>query len=89
MVEKIILSNWNKQIGEYTMYLWVWEDVLEDYTYGIMFAVAPTVEEARELILLEAGNNYYKDMVNKDLLHEPKRYTLETKGAAHILPGGG
>lgn len=30
--------------------LYVWENVLTDYTSGIMFALATSVEEARELI---------------------------------------
>ena len=32
------------------MKLFVWEDVLTDYTSGIMFALADSADEARELI---------------------------------------
>ena len=35
------------------MKLYVWEDVLTDWTSGIMFAIADSVEEARELLLKE------------------------------------
>jgi len=35
------------------MKLYVWEYVLTDYTDGIMFALANSVEEARELIRKE------------------------------------
>ncbi len=34
-------------------YLWIWDDVLTDYSSGIMFAIAPTAEEAREIIVVE------------------------------------
>jgi len=33
-----------------TLKLYVWEGVLTDYTDGIMFALASSVEEAREMI---------------------------------------
>ena len=47
--------------------LYVWEDVLWDYTKGVMFALAETVEEARTLILASAD---YAD-VKRDLEQEP------------------
>ncbi|MEA1999419.1 MAG: hypothetical protein U9N61_08885, partial [Euryarchaeota archaeon] len=31
--------------------LYVWEDVLYDYTPGIVFALAASVEQAREIII--------------------------------------
>ena len=34
--------------------LYVWEDVLSDYTSGVMFALAPSLEEARRM-LIETG----------------------------------
>ena len=36
-----------------TLTLYVWENVLCDYTCGIMFALAHDVEEARRLILAQ------------------------------------
>lgn len=30
--------------------LYVWKDVLQDYTYGVMFALASSEEEARSLL---------------------------------------
>lgn len=33
-----------------TLKLFVWEDVLTDYTSGIMFALAENVEQAKEII---------------------------------------
>ena len=43
--------------------LYVWEGILTDYTDGIAFAVAKSVEEARELIIAddEMTKNYLND----------------------------
>ena len=41
--------------------LYVWEDVLSDYTDGIMFALAESKEEAIGILLEKAGN--YKQIV--------------------------
>ena len=35
--------------------LFVWEDVLKDYTAGVIFALAENVDEARELVLATHG----------------------------------
>ena len=37
------------------MKLYVWHDSLIDYTAGVMFALANSVEEAREMIKLECS----------------------------------
>ncbi len=73
------------------MYLWVWEDVLTDYTPGIMFALAPTAEKTRELIRLR--NKQTREvgpiLLGLELDKEPKQYDLFLGGAAYIIPGGG
>ena len=55
--------------------LFVWEGVLSDYTDGIMFALAHTEEEAREMIVkkwddspgnLEKYREWRKDPLNSD-----------------------
>ena len=51
------------------MKLFVWEDVLTDYTAGVMFALAPDVETARKM-LLETCDYLPAD----DLAKEPKVY---------------
>ena len=51
------------------MKLYVWEDVLQDYTSGVMFALANSVEEARALVL--AHTSYVPE---SDLAQEPKVY---------------
>lgn len=38
-------------------YLWVWEGVLTDYTSGVAFSLAPTVEEAVAAVK-KAGCDY-------------------------------
>lgn len=44
------------------MKLYIWNDVLCDYTCGVLFALAENVDEARELIF----NKYIKDHGYKD-----------------------
>lgn len=51
------------------MKLFVWEDVLYDYTPGVMFALAEDVEQARKLIL--AHTPY---VIEEDLAKEPAVY---------------
>lgn len=47
--------------------LYVWEDVNRDYTCGVMFALAHSEEEARELIA-KSGQTF----VDEDLEKTPK-----------------
>ena len=58
----------------------VWEDVLCDYTCGVMFALAHDVEEARALILDQS--NYVGD----ELDQEPREVTTPT---GFVVWGGG
>lgn len=62
--------------------LFVWEDVLVDYTSGIMFALAHDVDEARAEILKHT--NYVNEY---DLAREPTHVVDEPRGWA--LYGGG
>jgi hypothetical protein len=63
--------------------LFVWEDVLIDYTSGVMFALAESVEEARSLIIEKCG--YIPD---KDLAKEPHVYNPATEKMGFYLWGG-
>ena len=56
--------------------LYVWEEVLENHSYGIMFALARTVEEAR--ILIRKDNKEYM-VSSEDLEKEPR--VIETPEA--------
>lgn len=61
--------------------LYVWEGVLTDYTDGVMFALAETVEEARALI--RAKDLYIPE---SDLGQEPQEIT---EPAGFAVWGGG
>jgi hypothetical protein len=61
--------------------LFVWEDVLTDYTSGVMFALAPDVETARKLLLEKCSY-----LPKEDLMKEPSVYT---KPFALDVWGGG
>jgi hypothetical protein len=57
--------------------LFVWEDVLTDYTPGIAFALAETKEEAINLIIEkhQVDHKYFPDVFYKELLeNEPDIY---------------
>lgn len=49
--------------------LYVWEDVLTDWTSGIMFALANSPDQARKVILKKSGNSI---SVAQDLAQEPR-----------------
>ncbi len=57
------------------MKLYVWENVLTDYTSGIMFALANSIEEARELIIKKEGCEHFPEgLVRTDLKADPDVY---------------
>lgn len=61
--------------------LYVWEEVLTDYTDGMMVALAPNVDEARQLLREECGH-----LPEEDLMKEPK---VVTEPSAFLVWGGG
>ncbi len=63
--------------------LYVWDDVLTDYTSGVMFAMATSSDEARRY--LKEQCNYIPDF---DLEKEPKEYPV-TKLVGRVVWGGG
>ena len=66
-----------------TLKLFVWHDVLTDYTSGVMFALAHDVESARKAVLAEHG---WSPTVQNDLQQEPEVYT---KPCGFAVWGGG
>jgi len=62
--------------------LFVWENVLTDYTSGVMFALAANVEDARKQILKKDD----LDTVRADLRKEP---LVITKAEGFTCWGGG
>ena len=65
------------------MKLFVWDDVLTDYTSGMMVALAPTVDEARKTLL---QNEPY--IPASDLNKEPQVFDLK-KSVGFACWGGG
>lgn len=63
--------------------LFVWEDCANDYTSGIMFAVAETVDEARKKLL--DACSYIPE---GDLMAEPRVFDM-TESVAFVVWGGG
>ena len=75
------------------MKLYVWDNVLTDYTDGIMFAVAESLEQAREALLEQDRrqfncNGRNSSSVLRDLEREPKVYDL-TEPVCRLVHGGG
>jgi hypothetical protein len=68
-------------VGQYKFYIWE----LPDYNPGGMFAMAESVEQARELIKAfdPAGADYYKDELAGDPSH------CHDQPAAYLLWGNG
>jgi len=64
--------------------LFVWHDVLCDYTCGVMFALAHDVDEAREAVL--AHSELQGMRVTQDINKEPKVYDTP---AGFAVWGGG
>ncbi len=62
--------------------LFVWENVLNDHTPGIMFALAKDVESARKQILKKEN----REDVKLDLMNQP---LVITKPQGFALYGGG
>jgi hypothetical protein len=74
-----------------TMKLYVWDDVLTDYTSGIMFALAESVEQAREELRCERGCSTRAGcdcLVCVELKSEPSVYD-GTRPVGYIVWGGG
>jgi hypothetical protein len=77
------------------MKLYVWHNTLSDYTSGVMFAMAHSVAEAREVIepgwaADEAASvsnpSRYLGQVHNELRQEPTEYTTP---AGFAIWGGG
>ena len=68
--------------------LFIWENVLTDYTSGIAFALAENPEEARKIIFakFEKKEQYLSDTLKSDLSDEPEM--IDTKDGFYIWGGG-
>jgi hypothetical protein len=70
--------------------LFVWECVYSDYTDGIAFALAETVEEARKLIV---GEEWYNECIkwnkNDDIFSDSYTVHEVTEKVGYMRHGGG
>jgi hypothetical protein len=58
---------------ENNLNLYVWEDVLRDYSSGIVFALAESPQEARTMIIEQIGDFYEHEFkVEPQLVTEKK-----------------
>jgi hypothetical protein len=64
------------------MKLFVWEDVLEDHSLGIMFAVAPNLNEAKKALLKKCSY-----LPKNDLNKQPQEFDL-SESVGFYLWGG-
>jgi hypothetical protein len=65
-----------------TMKLFVWDNVLTDYTSGIMFAIAPNVEDARKQL-----DSEYSPSLRADLQNEPAVYRVDRRVSRTVWGG--
>ena len=75
-------------VVSYFMKLFVWKEVLRDYTSGIAFALADNVEDARKQIAdkYKKEEGYMSDELKKDLFDEP---IIIDKSEGFYIWGGG
>ena len=61
-----------------TLKLYVWEDVLTDYTSGIAFALAESIEQAREAIREKGLSDYRMKDLDSDplVVEQPEGFYL-------------
>ena len=69
-----------------TLKLFVWKNVLHDYTSGMMVAMAHNITEARQLLVdLYGGPKYAPTTFLADLMQEPE--VSEVPTAAYVWGG--
>ena len=66
--------------------MYIWRDVLVDYTSGIAVAMAHSVDEARAMILKQA-EPWEVDMLGEDIAKEPDEIYEDPTGV-HVWGGG-
>lgn len=63
-------------LEEQSYRLYVWHDVLEDYTAGVIFAIARSIEEARQTVITNAlqDSDYAVKRLEEEMTTEPEIY---------------
>ena len=70
------------------MNIYLWEDVLEDFTPGMMMAIAPDVETARKMLRDKYDWSEGDDVgVDIDLSEEPKVLSIDEPFCLALLGG--
>lgn len=67
-------------------YLWVWQDVLYDYTSGMAFAIARTAEEAASLVQASGACGEWDGVLLDG--QAPQQHPLNQPFGYHIHGGG-
>ena len=70
------------------MKLYLWEKVLCDYTCGVIFAIATSLEDARRVARETYKNTYWEAEMESDIL-EPSRIIELDSEFGFCLWGGG
>lgn len=68
--------------------VYIWTDVLEDYTSGFIIAFATTLEAARKAAIDNRPDYYDERTIREATMDKPTILTIEN-GMAFICSGGG
>lgn len=68
-----------------TLKLYVWEGVLTDYSEGLVFALAESAKEAREMVRKSHGDGVVKELDKKPDVYSP----LRREKMCIVMHGGG
>ena len=71
-----------------TMKLYLWENVLCNYTCGVIFSIAESLEDARRVAREAHKNTYFTSSIESDKLEPTKILDLD-KEFGFCLWGGG
>lgn len=66
--------------------LYVWEDVLTDYTSGVIFALAENLTEAKRQVLKKT-EKYSQDRIKKEMKYTKPKIVTDPEG--FLIWGGG
>lgn len=69
-----------------TLKLFIWDDVLSDYTSGIIVALAHDLFEARRVVLASLTEDWERPRVERAIADEPAVFEVPV---ARVVYGGG
>ena len=56
------------------MRLYVWHEVLSDYTHGVIFALASSAEEARRVVIAQVKEDWQRVSIERAITNDPAVY---------------